>query len=246
MITDILTIIQKEMKEMLLQRGSRRGGIFNLLLMAGVFGIFIPLQSAREWFDSPLYQIIWSWVPVFMTTWMVADAVAGERERHTLETLLASRLSDRAIYLGKLGAAVLYGFALALASLLLAAVTVNVMRASTDGLRFYAPGFFAGLLAFNVLACGLLAGLGVLVSLRAATARQAYQRLSIALMAVWLLPMLGLQFLPSAWTAGLTSFMMTADFVGILSLVCLVLLVVDAGLVAAGLARFKRTRLLIE
>jgi ABC-2 type transport system permease protein len=246
MLTDILTIIQKEMKEMLLQRGSRRAGMLNMLLMVGVFGIFVPLQSASMWFDSPLFPIMWSWMPVFMTTWMVADAVAGERERHTLETLLASRLSDRAIYLGKWGAAVLYGFSLALTNLLVAAVTVNIIRFSADGLRFYPLDFFLVLLAFTALACGLLAGLGVLISLRAATARQAYQRLSIVLLALWLPLILGMQFLPASWKEALSRLTAGASVSGILLIVSLVLLVIDAALVAAGLARFKRMRLVIE
>ena len=37
-----------------------------------------------------------------MVSSLVADSFAGERERHTLETLLASRLPDRAILAGKL------------------------------------------------------------------------------------------------------------------------------------------------
>lgn len=245
MLTDITTLIRKEWKEMFMLRGSLRGGLVNLLIMIGVFGIFIPLQSAKEWFDTPLLPIVWSWMPVFMTTWMVADAVAGERERHTLETLLASRLSDRAILFGKLSASVLYGFSLALTNLLLAAVTVNLARLQ-DGLRFYPAGFFFILLAFNLLGCGLLAGLGVLVSLRAATARQAYQRLSIVMMVVWLLPTVALPLLPAKWTAPLNVILMKADFTAILGLVCLALLVIDAALVATGLARFKRARLVLE
>jgi ABC-2 type transport system permease protein len=245
MLTDIATIIRKEWKEMFMQRGSRRGGLANLLIMIAIFGIFIPLQTAKEWFDTPLLPIAWSWMPVFMTTWMVADAVAGERERHTLETLLASRLSDRAILFGKLGASVLYGFSLALINLLLSAVTVNLARPA-DGLRFYPAGFFFILLAFILLGCGLLAGLGVLVSLRAATARQAYQRLSIVMMAVWVLPTIALPILPAEWTAPLNGLLMNADYTAILSLVCLVLLFIDALLIAAGLARFKRTRLVLE
>jgi len=54
--------------------------------------------------------------------WMVVDSdvpgdhrdrrrLCRERERHTLETLLASRLSDRAILFGKNGAAIGYSFA---------------------------------------------------------------------------------------------------------------------------------------
>lgn len=245
MVTDIITIIRKEWKEMFMQRGSLRGGLVNLLIMMAVFGIFIPWQSAAEWFDTPLLPILWSWMPVFMTTWMVADAIAGERERHTLETLLASRLSDRAILFGKLGAAILYGFSLALANLLLAAITVNLAH-PVGGLRFYPAGLFFTLLAFNLLGCGLLAGLGVLVSLRAATARQAYQRLSIVMLVVWVLPTIVLPMLPAGWRAPLNDILMTANYGAILSLVCLALLVIDAGLVAAGLARFKRSRLVIE
>lgn len=245
MLFDITTLIRKEWKEMFLLRGSLRGGLINVLILVAVFGVFIPLQSAAEWFSTPLLPILWSWMPVFMTTWMVADSVAGERERHTLETLLASRLSDRAILFGKLSASVLYGFSLALANLLVAAITVNLAHPA-GGLRFYPTGFFAVLLAFNLLGCGLLAGLGVLVSLRAATARQAYQRLSIVMMAVWVLPSVALPLLPAKWTAPLSGVLMAANFTAILAPVCLVLLVIDAALIAAGLSRFKRTRLVIE
>ncbi len=245
MFTDILTILRKEWKEMFMQRGSLRGGLINLLIMVAVFGVFIPLQSAAEWFNSPLLPIMWSWMPVFMTTWMVADAVAGERERHTLETLLASRLSDRAILFGKLAASVSYGFSLALANLLLSAVTANVAHPAA-GLRFYPLDFFFVLLFFNLLGCGLLAGLGVLVSLRAATARQAYQRLSIVMMVVWVLPTIALPLLPESWRAPLNGILANTNYTVLLAQVCLALLLIDAALVSAGLARFKRARLVLE
>ncbi len=245
MLTDIFTIIRKEWKEMFMMRGSLRGGLTNLLIQFGVFGVFIPWQFAADWFKSPLNPLIWSWMPVFMATWMVADAIAGERERHTLETLLASRLSDRAIYLGKLSAAILYGFSLALVNLLLAAVTVNLVHPGNSP-QFYPLGFFFLILAFDLLGCGLLAGLGVLVSLRAATARQAYQRMSIVLMAVWFLPVIVVPMLPETWKAPIMAVLMSANYNAILLWVCLALLVIDAALVAAGQTRFKRARLVIE
>jgi ABC-type Na+ efflux pump permease subunit len=43
---------------------------------------------------------------------MITDSIAGERERQTLETLLASRLPDRAILLGKVAAITLLGWLL--------------------------------------------------------------------------------------------------------------------------------------
>ena len=60
----------------------------------------------------------------------VADSFAGERERHTLETLLASRLPDRAILFGKVLAAVGYGWVLVMLMLVLSLVTVNLTVAT--------------------------------------------------------------------------------------------------------------------
>ena len=54
MIGDIWTIIWKEAKEILLQRGNLRGGWFGLLIFVGVFGIFMPLQSGPSWVESPI------------------------------------------------------------------------------------------------------------------------------------------------------------------------------------------------
>jgi ABC-2 type transport system permease protein len=48
----------------------------------------------------------------------LGDAIAGERERHTLETLLASRISDRAILLGKVIVTTGYAWGTALLGLL--------------------------------------------------------------------------------------------------------------------------------
>jgi ABC-2 type transport system permease protein len=114
MIADVWTVIWKEWRELLRQRESMRGGVLRLLIFVGVFGIFLPLQVGREWINSPKLLMLWAWVPLFLVSSVVADGFAGERERHTLETLLASRLSDRAILFGKLGAALSYGFGLAM------------------------------------------------------------------------------------------------------------------------------------
>lgn len=244
MLMDIGTIIRKEWKEMFLMRGSLRSGLTNILLIVVVFGVVIPLQSGAEWFSTPILPIVWAWIPVFMTTWMVADAIAGERERHTLETLLASRLSDRAILIGKVSAAVLYGFSLELTNLLLAAVTVNIAHPE-KGLQFYPPLFFVGLLFFSLLGCALLAALGVLVSLRSATARQAYQRLSIIFMLVWVLPTVALPFLPQTFKSSLDTILMGINYDRLLGLVCLGLAIIDAVLLGIASTRFRRSRLML-
>jgi ABC-2 type transport system permease protein len=244
MLTDIVTIIRKEWKESFQSRGNVRGGLVNLLIMVGVFGIVIPLQTGAEWFQVQILPIVWAWIPVFMTTWMVADAIAGERERHTLETLLASRLSDRAILAGKVAASVLYGFTIEVVNLLLAALTVNIAHPEL-GIQFYEPGFFFSLLGFSLLSCILLSALGVLVSLRSSTARQAYQRISIALMVVWVLPTIVLQFLPDSFKSSLNVTLTGINYGHLIGVASGVMFVLDALLLFIASKRFRRSDLVL-
>ncbi|MGA9351035.1 MAG: ABC transporter permease subunit [Anaerolineae bacterium] len=245
MIADVWTVMWKEWKEIFLQRGSLRGGAWNLLLMIGVFGVFLPLQTGRAWVESPIGLIYWAWVPLFLVTSVIADSFAGERERHTLETLLASRLSDRAILFGKVGAAVGYGWGLTMVGLLVGLVTVNLAHGRGE-LLLYPAAVFLGIVGLSLLAAGLVAGAGVLVSLRAATVRQAAQTLSIAIMLLLFVPVFGVQALPVEWKARLAQAVMGANVVQIVLVAVAVLIVLDLGLLAAAMARFKRARLILS
>ena len=148
MIYDVVTVAQKELKEILLQRGSLRGGLMNLLIILAITGILFPLDNGPSWLTSPLSLITMIWMPLLMSMGLIADSFAGERERHTLETLLATRLSDRAILFGKIGASITYAVGLTLAGALLGAVTINVQY---PGAGFYSPSLLAGMLVFGLL-----------------------------------------------------------------------------------------------
>ena len=54
-------------------------------------------------------------------------ALQGERERHTLESLLATRLSERAIFYGKVFAPVILVWALIQIWMLVGAIIVNLL-----------------------------------------------------------------------------------------------------------------------
>lgn len=248
MIGDIWTIIWKEAKEILLQRGNLRGGWFGLLIFVGVFGIFMPLQSGPSWVESPIGLLYWSWVPFLLVSGVVADSFAGERERHTLETLLASRLSDRAILFGKLGAAIAYGWGFTLISVLIGLITINLVY-SQGGLLMYPAPIGFGILALSFLIAALSAGLGVLVSLRAATVRQAQQIFSVAFFLLFI-PLFALPMLPEAWRAQAINWLMQNSgriTIGTVVLVVAgVLLLIDIALVMAAMARFQRARLIID
>ena len=189
MFTDIYTIIRKEWMEIFLQRNSWKSGLINQLVVLGVLGIFLPIQTGPGWLSNPVLAITWLWLPVTLTINMVAEAFAGERERHTLDTLLSSRLSDSAILIGKILASVLYGFSLSVISLLVAAVTINLTY-SEVGIQFYPLPIFLTSLVVILLNNLLMAALGVLISLRAATARQSYQQLLVALLILFSSPIL--------------------------------------------------------
>ncbi len=246
MFTDIYNIIRKEWKEMFLQRGGggMRGGLLGQVLILAVLGIFLPLQMGREFLVRPTLALVWLWMPIMLTMNMIADAFAGERERHTLETLLASRLSDRAILFGKMAASILYGFSIALVAMLLAVVTINITSpAPGGGIQFYPPLIFIGGLVIIFLANTLMAALGVLISLRAKTVRQAYQQLSIGLIILFVVPVFAVVGIPSLRQAVVDALAtMNAELAAVI--VIGALLVLDAVLTGAAMARFQRNKLM--
>src|SRR5262245_55432842 len=108
MIDDVRTIVWKEWKEFFLQRGSsKRVMLASSLLPIVLLGIVIP-SRAPNYVSNPLSLIPPALMPLLFIMALMADSFAGERERHTLETLLATRLSDRSILAGKITAGVLY------------------------------------------------------------------------------------------------------------------------------------------
>jgi len=176
---------------------------------------------------------------------VIADSFAGERERHTLETLLASRLSDRAILLGKAGAAMGYGVGAAWIILLLGLVTVNLAHGHGKLIFFPATAGFS-IIGFSLLNAGLATSAGILVSLRAATVRQAQQTMSIALMVLLFGGIFGIQALPAEWKNSLVKTFTAVGIERILAIVALTLTMVDVGLFIWAMKRFRRSRLILD
>lgn len=245
MISDIWTIVWKEWKELVFVRGNLRGGLTGIVVFVGVFGIFLPLQTGRSWVESPVGLFYWGWVPFFMVTGVIADSFAGERERHTLETLLASRLSDLSILLGKIAAAIGYGWGITLISLTLGLVTVNIIFSEGELLMF-PPIVGMGIIGLSFLTASLAAGAGVLISLRASSVRQTQQTLGIAMMLVVFVPIFGSQFLPSEWKIQFMRSVMAAEMSFILLATMGALLVLDIGLFGAAVIRFRRAKLILD
>ena len=244
MIADILTVAWKELREMLTFGDSRGRNKLSLLVILAIFGVVIPLQSGRDWVTTPVSAMVWAWMPYMWVYSVVADSFAGERERHTLEALLATRLSDRAILFGKLLAALAYGFTLTWAILLVSLVTINV-AVSGGGLLLFSPLMTVGALVFSILISGLSASIGVLVSLRASSVRQAQQWMSFGMLVLFL-PFMFLQFIPRAWLESFGNTLTHADPVQIAIWAAVIVLVIQVMLLGIAMRLFQRSKLILD
>lgn len=245
MIADILTVAIKELREIFTFGGDVRGrGKYSLLSLIGVFGVFFPLQSGREWVTSPMSIMVWGWMPFLWVSGIVADLFAGERERHTLEALLATRLSDQAILFGKLLAALTYGFSLTWLVLLSSVVTLNIVH-GRDGLLFFPLWTTIGALVFSILVSGLSASIGVLVSLRAGSVRQAQQMMSAGMLVLFL-PFMLIQFIPSSWLNAAENILQNVQPVQIAVWLAVFLLAVELIMIAVARWLFQRSKLILD
>jgi len=243
-IRDIWTVAWREWKELLSREGGLSGKL-GLLIFGTFVGIFLPSQLGAAWIEAPWVTLFWAWMPLFLVTAVTADAFAGERERHTLETLLASRLPDAAILLGKVLATVLYVWGLALVCMPIGLVTVNLMYAD-GGLLLYSPATFVSLAGLSLLSTLLGAATGVLVSLRAASVRTAQQNLSMISIALAFIPVLAFQALPMRLKAAVLTYFMGASISEVVVLLAAVLAALDITLLLIAMARFRRDRLVLD
>jgi ABC-2 type transport system permease protein len=235
----------KELREVLAAEG--RPAV--QMAIAGVvdvaLGILVPIGLANALLDAfglwPTIGLVGlgvagvcGFMGILGPTPTIADAFAGERERHTLETLLASPIPDRSILWGKMAAQ----YALVGLHVAVVCVTAGITSAillGFPGLLVLPAGLIVGGLA-AALTSSFVIGLGVLLSLRAPTVKKAQERLGYAMMPFFILPGL----LPSVLRAGGVS----PDVTLVLSFVApLAFLAVAIGFNVAVFARFRRDRL---
>ena len=244
MIADILNVAWKELREILTFGDTRGRSKFSLVILILIFGIIFPLQNGRDWVDSPISIMIWGWMPFIWVSGVVADLFAGERERHTLEALLATRLSDQAILFGKLLAALIYGFLLTWVILFVSLITVNIAY-GRDGLLFYPSEMTVAAFVFSILVSGLSASIGVLVSLRAGSVRQAQQMMSVGMLVLFL-PFMLIQFIPEKWLISIGNIVANMKPLQVAIGIAITLLIVETILIVIARRLFQRSKLILD
>jgi len=242
MVDDILTLMWKERKTLFRNRASR-SRLLMLLLTPVMLSTVFPVTWGPDWVEDFPSLIIAVVAPAVLVAVMIPDSFAGERERHTLPTLLASRLPDRAILLGKMITPVVVGWGTALLCALLSLVIVNVAHGEGQFL-FFTPPIALGILALSFLTATIMAGAGVLTSLRAATMQEASQKLLLLIF----VPAIVVQVVPLLFRTQLTPWIKEVEVNGaqLLAIIVVVMAVIDAGLFAAAMIRFQRARMYLD
>lgn len=165
MCKDAMTIVKKELKELL----HNKEFLFYYAILIVVTGIVIPISShdadLNNWLATGfVFQVIAAIVPSNLT----ADSFAGEKERKTLETLLSLPISTTSIYLGKV-------FFVQLISLCIIGICFATNIITVNLANFFETGrntvmMYPGLALYTIFINGIaissfVAFLGVLISL---------------------------------------------------------------------------------
>jgi ABC-2 type transport system permease protein len=186
---------------------------------------FLLEKTLSDWFGLFLTM------PVFVPILISSQSVAGEKERRTLEPLLASPVTAAELLAGKSLAALVPAVLISWAAFVLLCVGVDVVAWPLVGEALLPNGLWAyGVLVIAPLFAFFGNGVAVLVSARVGDARLAQQ-----LSALVVLPLVGLVAAQVAgWlTAGPAYYAVQGGVVAAL----------DVGLVVAGVRLFDRERL---
>lgn len=240
-----LAVLWKELQETVLQRRGVNGQTVPMLILIALGGVAAPLllhfsgnadKVQAVAITSVVSLVFMVMAGVLYAVSTAVDAVAGERERHTLETLVASPASDGAIVFGKIGAIVLVGFLAALALALVSSGTLIVMYGLDDAwphLLVAAAGPFA-----SVPASLFMASLGFLISYKAKTVKSAQSILGLAVFPIFMVFGLAAPLSSGIERLGAAGLMLAATVIGAAGLVATAVLAVLA------VVRFRRDRVL--
>jgi len=237
-MTDTLTVMWKERLMLFRYRGGRMRFVLTLLSPM-LLAFYVSWSSGIRWVEQPVPVLPCTLVAILAVIIVVPESFAGERERHTLETLLASRLGDGSILFGKLGVAVIFSMVLVAIVLVLGLLTANMFHWEGK-LLLYLAGNLGITLVISLLMSVLVASIGVIISLGSETVQEATQTLA----GVILVPPIILGMLVLIFRREFISFVVMVGRPVSGLVVLLLFILVDVALVAELKRRFHRARLL--
>ena len=237
MIKQIQAIVWKEWREFFFQQ-SIKDKLQTIVLIA-VIGVILPINKGPQWFDLPFFYGVALMGPLLMAVTILCDLFVGERERHTLETLLASRLSDKGIVLGKILFAVSYATCITILLLTLNVVALNVEYYKGTFLIFSLKSALI-LAAINFFMAFFTALVGIVISMGAKTVKQGQLTLTITLIALVLLPSLLLNMLPGGFKNAISHYYAPISSETVFVLGGLLFIIIDLLILKVIFYRFKK------
>jgi ABC-type Na+ efflux pump permease subunit len=147
----------------------------------------IMVYIMSVYFFAPFFLII----PIMASSVMGSDSFAGEKERKTIEALLATPLTDGELLMGKILVSLIPALAVTFVSFAIYAVIIDVATFSMFGGMLLIPNMVWLIMIFGVTPTLALCSIGltVIISARVKGFKEA-QQISVVL----LLPILGLVF----------------------------------------------------
>ena len=217
---DSLTVLRKELREILGDRHS----LYGLLVQGGIVflltGIVVPAASGPSWDDVGQITMLYCGFPAAVAAMVAADAFAGERERRTLETLLATPLDPASIFAGKVASAAAFSVAVGWLSVI-AAILAAHAKGGLSPLLMPRPEALLWVGGVGLGYSLLTATLAVGISLRLSVARSAQQ---LAAMLAVGLAVLGSSLLDHGVIRWTTALGVPAILLGLAGLAMLVVL----------------------
>ncbi len=153
--------------------------------LAGMTDAQIVLYVMALYWFAPFFLII----PLMASTVIASDSFAGEKERRTIEALLATPLSDGELFLGQILASFVPSDVITVACFALYSTVVDVLSTAIMSGGLLLPNVSWILLIFGLSPCVALAGIGltVMVSARVKGFREAQQISGVLLIPILVL-----------------------------------------------------------
>lgn len=235
---DTLSVAWKERKMLLRYRGGSMRFVLTLLSPV-LLAFYAAWGSGIRWVELPVPVVPALLVAVLAVIIVVPESFAGERERHTLETLLSTRLTDSSIVYGKMIVALVTAMILVGVVLILGLVTVNFFHYDGELLLYTVPNL-AFCLSASLIASIMVTAIGILISLRSETIQEATQTLAGAI----LVPPIMIGMMLLAFREEFVRLVVNMDGALPATIVVGSLIFITIVLVVAARLRFRRSTLL--
>lgn len=240
-MSELRAMIRKEWLELRQGAHGGRSGLMYQTASAAAAGVLVGVASQESLLRTHRTTLVLAICAAASVLPFIIDTIAGERERHTLEALLATPIRAGTLVAGKVITLMLY--ASASTALLLATAMVAARIAGGIPLQSASATVVVASVVTPPLLTLAFVATGIQLSLRAATVRGAQPLVGTLLIAFMIVPLGALRLLPrNERVAVLAALQDTSDWQRVGGAIGL-LLVIDVMILLVLRLRFARHKL---